>query len=203
MACDNYSNGSVFDVAVQGKWNNVSQTINTYQMLLISGGVTDIDTVSASLEEYFRVAYTIVKAICNAVQVFEGIKIAELDGDCATGLVPFDGGSLVGDLVNDPIPSGVAALISFPTGVKRVVLRKYIPGLDESVIGPSGNVGTASQNVVASFGDHLRSQLTYGGLTWRMAWRSPKLPSQNLLPIGQKVSAIPAYQRRRRAGTGN
>lgn len=203
MACDGYNNGSVFNVSVVGRWNNVSDIINSYQMYLVNGGPLDIDDVSESLRDVFDQLYDYVKLFCNVVTVWSGIKIAELDGDCATGLVAF-ASPITGSLSNDPTPSGVAALASFPTGIKRRVLRKYFGGLDESIIGPSGNISTAGTGLVQDAVDFLLTDMVGVGITWRYVYRSTidGVPT-NVFPRSGKANSIPAYQRRRRLGTGN
>lgn len=195
-----YQQGAQFRATVVGDASSAGDIINVYEYQMNNGSNVSGATVLTDLEVILRGLYTLVALINNAVTVWRGFRVEELDGSNATGLLPFVGGDITGALTNDPVPSGVSALILFPTGVKRVLLKKYFGVLDESEIGPSGNIPTATLNDLGDIAAYLLAVQSFNQ-DWSYGFKSPKTGTF-LIPDESTVSAIPAYQRRRKFRVG-
>lgn len=103
----------------------------------------------------------------------------------------------------DPLPSGVAALITAFTNVSKVRGRKFILGLSEGAC----NVGAWSVGVLAAMAD--------SALAWVLPFYSSD-PGSSWIPgvyhlkgmafvsfnYATNIPDIPAYQRRRKEGVG-
>jgi len=106
--------------------------------------------------------------------------------------------------IGDPLPSGVAALITWNTYVSKVQGKKYLPGLSEG----SQTAGLWIATVLS----HLASVAVqwisgFNGLTdsdshwYPGVWSAKTLGFQSFGTAGQ-IPDVPAYQRRRKAGVG-
>jgi len=109
-----------------------------------------------------------------------------------------------GGSIGDPLPSGVAALVTVSTDVSRVMAKKYWPGFSET--GQTAGLWVAG----------VLTAMANSGLAW--AWGyicthctdtslfpgvwSLKTGGFKLLTGAAEVSDVPAYQRRRKAGVG-
>jgi hypothetical protein len=199
MACD-LSNGGVVRASVYGKWNLVSDLVNSYQFQLVSGGPVSLSQEISDLRTLLEDLYDLVKEFCNVVSVFQGFHAEHLNGNCGTGNVPFTA-PIQGALTGDAIPPGVAALISFPTGVRRVVMRKYFGGLDSGVLDADGEIEATAYGDFNAVISYLMSPIVVGARTWRFGYQSPKTSTFEV-PFTNVLHTTPAYQRRRRPGTG-
>jgi hypothetical protein len=109
-----------------------------------------------------------------------------------------------GASIGDPLPSGVAALITVATDTSRVMSKKYIPGLSElgqtaglwvaGVLTHLAAVGLAWRN--GHVGTHTTDTSYFPGV-WSL-----KTGGFKLLTGSAEVADVPAYQRRRKAGVG-
>lgn len=107
--------------------------------------------------------------------------------------------------IDDPLPSGVAALVSAYTDTSKVMGKKYFPGLAEA--GQTAGVWVAG----------VLTALAAAGLAWVTSFASdgdgdtfynPGVYSTKALSFkfftpAAYVRDIPAYQRRRKAGVGS
>jgi hypothetical protein len=105
---------------------------------------------------------------------------------------------------DDPLPSGVAALITWNTYVSKVQGKKYFPGMSES--------RTTAGLWIATILAHLASVAVewiagFDGLSdstshwYPGVWSSKMLSFQSFGTAGS-IPDVPAYQRRRKAGVG-
>jgi len=196
MATCDINVGAVVQATVVGNFNGVSDVQNSFQFRYAAGDPLTLGEMGTVLVEIVEDIYTLVKAVCNVLQVWEGITASHLNGNCSTGFLPFDS-PIVGALATQPTPPGVAVLYSFPTGFKRVVPRKYFGALDESAISASGNISAGFSTELDALRDHMLGDLTTATTTWHYGYYSPKL-SEFVRPIAGKWSTYPAYQTRRK-----
>ena len=128
------------------------------------------------------------------------IKVTNVTTDTdlgETNFLDFTGGENVGD----PLPPGVALLVTFPTNTLRSRGRKFLPGLAEVQTADglfSGSVLTQAAlyavDIASPFlGASSGSALIAGVRTAAGLFRAFN---------GGSVSTVPAYQRRRKQGVG-
>jgi hypothetical protein len=105
--------------------------------------------------------------------------------------------------IGDPLPSGVAALMTAYTDTSRVVGKKYFVGLSETA-------QTAGLWVVGVLAAMLQSAIVWGtvfasgdaGSTWIPGVYSSKAVAFKGFTPAVATRDVPAYQRRRKQGVG-
>jgi hypothetical protein len=99
--------------------------------------------------------------------------------------------------------AGVALLIVLRTGISRVFGRKYLGGIITANIDTDGFWASALVTVGATFAAHLLGEFVGGTSTSTWLPGLIAKTGQFWSFIEAIVSAIPAYQRRRRKGAGS
>lgn len=143
---------------------------------------------------------------CINPQIVDNQTYVDIDGFNLTQDSPLPETSwpskTVGGSASDPTPSGAAALVTFRTNFSRRRGRKFLGVMGEGNIGANGQWNTTLMTNLATFGAQLLDPFVgqVSGETWLpVIWSVLKA---GMLPTEAVVSAIPAYQRRRRIGTG-
>lgn len=194
------NDGGIYEVRVRGRINNAADLVNVFQVKLLSGGPVDALDFGADLVDYFTQLYGYILPICNAVTVINDLIFSGLAGVNVAG--PFSMSDIDGDLTNNPVPFGVAGLISFPTGIKRVIMKKYWGVFDDSMLDASGNWSSTAVSAMATAAAHMAQPRTYNGRSIEYGYYSPKV-SAWVPAEGWNIKTLPAYQTRRRPGTGS
>lgn len=112
--------------------------------------------------------------------------------------------AFTGTNMTDPLPSGVAALVTAYTYISKVMGKKYVPGLaDDAVL-----AGAWVANVLSALADMAVEWITgFNSLAdatshwWPGVW-SLKTISFQSFQSAAAISDIPSYQRRRKEGVG-
>lgn len=103
---------------------------------------------------------------------------------------------------NDPLPNGVAGLVTLSTAQSKVRGRKFLAGIAENLT--SGSVFTGSTVLfLANFGVGLLTAFTgsTSGNLW--VWGVPTSTGGFQRFTAAQTTNIPAYQRRRKQGVGS
>jgi len=201
MATPIYNIGAIFRVTLIGKFNGTADVINVFEVINTD---TDGLTLQQAWDDCQGFAGAVALLAAQALNVnmeFLGARVAELDGDWASGFYPFTN-PIPGDLSNGAVPEGAAALMSFPTGVKRVIPRKYFGVLDNSMVSALGFLTSTCVGYFEDVGDLLMVPWEGTYASWEYGYNSPKTLGFER-PLGYSISTVPAYQRRRRRGTGS
>jgi len=175
--------------------------VNVFQFQkLDAGSITDQDVVDDFLE-IMRVIAEIVDALVKTVVVWQRIKVRNL----TTQLLVGDGSFspvIPGVSVTDPGAMGVCAVMSFPTNVSRVTMRKFFGPVAEGVLTSTGTIGSNPGTVqLATLADYLLDDIVVTNGTWRFGYLSPKT-GQFQVPLAAVINTEPGYQRRRKRGVG-
>lgn len=197
--------GDTFDATLLGESDDAGAVQNAFQWRLVSAGpVTDQDVIDDILNIMNDLA-DLIAAFTSVVVTWRGIRLRHRSGTPTYGEVDFPT-EVVGVLTGDPVPTGVAALTRFPTRRSRVQLRKFYGVLAESSIGGSGNISSSTLTDIALAADFLMGVNTDQEYTWEYGHcpdpSSVATCTQWDTPVAYSVEAVPAYQRRRRRGTG-
>jgi len=175
--------------------------INVFQYRKVSAGTAADSTVLTDFLAIMRAIAEIVDALVKATVVWRRIRVQSLSNNLLVGEATFSP-VIPGTEASDAGAMGVCAVVSFPTNVPRVTMRKYIGPLAEGVLGSAGLIGTnpgtvqLTTLVTAMLGDQAGPTDT-----WRFGYLSPKTGSFET-PTAGVVNIEPGYQRRRRRGTG-
>lgn len=190
----------VIKVTVKSSMPNGSVIENVYHLKKIGGG----DLSEADAMEDIVLWVTSLHDQLDDLQVTT-LTYDSVDAYNVTQDRPVSSSSLVGggDLAADPLPPGVAALVSCDTGVKRGVGRKYIAGISEALT-TGGEFVAGALVSLGEYADKLTEVYNSGATDsdWQ-AGIYRKFHNQFAPFIGWAVNAIPAYQRRRKPGVGS
>lgn len=172
------------------------------------GTETDYVLIATAIETALEIAYLAAETKMSINVDPVSLELAEWDfvGN------EFDGKSSVtatvpdGSTVGDPLPSGIAGLMRFPTAELRRQARKFIPGLVEAEV--AGDVISAAQ--VADYVTSaalLNNDIIAGGVTLRPCTfnstvGSPRFETSSDFSTTSIVNLLVAYQRRRQPGAG-
>jgi len=107
--------------------------------------------------------------------------------------------------INDPLPSGVAALVTAYTAISKVVGKKYFVGLSEAAqtagLWVTGVLAAMLQSGIEWISPFLSSD-TPPGSAWNPGVWSLKQAGFVTFATALSTRDVPAYQRRRKAGVG-
>lgn len=182
-------------------WQSTVTMIGTFYAAMAGGPVTDGDAV-ADLAEWVDRVYDTMDVLLSDDLVFVDLIIDKvLPTPSHLDTVPWPT-MTNGGAAGDPLPSGVAGLVSFSTQVFRRRGRKYIGGMAEAQL--LGGLWTSScLTAMATFGSEAGT--TFAGVNSGELWVPVvfSVLDETVGVITASVAhAVPAYQRRRRPGVG-
>lgn len=159
-----------------------------------------ITAVQFYLQELYKV---LVPSMSNQVQ-FLDINAYNRSQQSDLGVFNWQQSGWPGFDAGDPLPSGVAALITLPTLAGRTRGRKFFPGFTEA----STSGGRFTAGTLTGLGLAAAILLTTVGPVSGQVGLNYVVVSEGVgsflhrYPISANVNAIPAYQRRRKEGVG-
>lgn len=172
------------------------EVLNIYHAVS-PNSILDSDAV-ADLFEQLEIAHNHLLVQQSTAMVYESMTFWNKTQD---ELMSIESTSMAGTYNNDPLPPGVAALVTFPTLVSKVRGRKFIPGFGE---------GNTTDGLFAS--STLTDMSEYGAIIAApFIGASSALPWEFGVPLTGGGFAnfssyiarnVPAYQRRRKQGVG-
>lgn len=180
---------------------------NVYDVQVSTGaGGAALADMSTATRSWMRALYThILPDITTAVS-FDRIQVINRSQGTEVGTFSWDtsGGWTPGG-ASEPLPLGVSALVTLPTTAARTRGRKFFMGYTEGNNNSLAEWSTGAQNRLTSLGAWLLTAQPVGvaGMSWRyVVVREGVGAFTFYTPTGANVSAIPAYQRRRKQGVG-
>lgn len=195
---------SQFDVIrcdVIGDFAGSNAIINSYQLQKTSSGMIEVADLLDDMVEFGEAICDIIKALSTAATVYRRVRVENVTLQEVYGEANF-ATAIAGTVTGDPNASGVAALFYARTTIPRVILRKFYGVLSESLIGTQGGLNSTGQAVMADVVTFLSTPFSATNGTYEYGYLSP-VAAQWVVPTTFTFSTIPAYQRRRRAGSGS
>ena len=151
--------------------------------------------------EFLEAIYAIVRVVIPILSVFRDITVRNTTTSINHGVFPW--ATLVnGAAASNDLPPAVSSMISFPTGISRVTLRKYFGNVSTNQIAQPGTWSVTHQAQMVSAAAIMVVPFVATNGTWAYGHNSPKIPGW-IAPAVALVTSIPAYQRRRRQGRGS
>lgn len=190
----------VIRVTVKSSLPNGSSILNVYHLKKIGGGDLSESDALVDIINWVELLNEQLDDVQVTTLTYDSVDAYNVTQDRPVSSGALTGG---GTLAADPLPPGVAALISTDTGQKRGVGRKYIAGISEALT-TGGEFIAGALVDLAGYADLLTE--VYNSGTTDADWQAgiyKKLGAQFHPFIGWLVSAIPAYQRRRKPGVGS
>ena len=175
--------------------------IGVYQMryegvppLTDAAGINDVI-------EFLEAVYGIIQTILPILSVFRDITVRNktLGVNYGAFAWPF---LTVGAQPGNDQPPAVSSMVSFPTGVSRVTLRKYFGNMAVNQLAQPGTWLPTHQAVMSNVAAVLIVPFVATNGTWAYGYHSPVTTLWHA-PSTAIITNIPAYQRRRRQGRGS
>jgi len=195
------NNGAIERVYLDADYATATDIVGVYQFMLVDGGGIDYADMWDDVLAIMDSIAIILKAIVTAGTIWRGIRVEDLNGNNSSGPLPFDS-PVAGEGADGGIPSGVAALLNMPTGVKKVQLRKYVGVLDKTLAMSGVNLSAGAVSALTDLADVLMAPIPQNGRTYRYGYLSPKT-NTFLVPTSANIPLVPSYQRRRKVGVGS
>lgn len=201
------NDGDILRIAVRQTGATGNDLVNVYHADVTAGApATNADALT-DIRDWIDSAYSSMNAVIHGsvnpldikvdkVQLVGGIiQLIENIGTISWGTLYNPAGS------GDPLPSGVAGLVLLRTLVGKVFGKKFIPGMIE----PQINGDTLQSTVLSALAAYaLDFVVTYVGSAISLdGGILSTRTNQFEYFVEADVSSIPAYQRRRRPGTGS
>lgn len=193
--------GDVIRVDAVGLYDGTEDIINTFQYQLGALFAQTEADVLTDVRDIVAAFYGIVNALLVARTIFDRIRAYNLTQDVLLGELAFTT-PIVGTGGSNSDAPGIAGLLSLKTIYSRVVLRKYLGPLAKGLIDDDGNITTAGVAVLTNGAAYLLAQQAKPTGDYRYGYLSPVVGGF-VTPNTASVTNNPAYQRRRRRGTGS
>lgn len=175
--------------------------VNVFQFQKLDAGtITDQDVLDDFLA-IMRVIAEIVDALVKTIVIWDRIKVRNVTTGLLVGDATFSP-TIPGVSTTDPNAMGVAAVMSFPTNVSRVTMRKFFGPLAEGTLSSTGQLGSNPGTVqLVTLAAYLTDDIVEANGTWRYGYQSPKTGNFEI-PTAAIINLEPGYQRRRKRGVG-
>lgn len=173
---------------------------NVYQFRLDQvGGISD-GACMDDLADFLDDAYDLIDDLLADSVTFVDIDFFNKTTAQPMGVRPWPT-LTVGSSSGEPLPSGVAPLVVLQTGRNRVIGRKFLPQVGSGQV-VDGNWGSGFLTALAPFAAFLIGGFL--GTTSAAPWLPGVVDKLGVFWsfLTAVVGSEPAYQRRRRAGTG-
>jgi len=156
----------VVKVTASFQWDDTEEFQNVFHVSHKgTAGVSD-NLFHAEVEDWLESAYTTLLAYLSTKLDFASITTYNVTQDrpmYQTAWPTLTQGSDAGD----PLPTQCAALVSMPTGVKKVVGKKYVPGATETNSISGGSLSAAFKTALANFAAVIIADWVSGVITVR------------------------------------
>lgn len=195
------SDGDVLRCDLVADYDAGQDIVNTFQYRIGTPSTISDEDVLDDMMEIMTAIVNVIKAIMNAGTIWRKIRVRNLSTGALTGERAFSP-TIAGTLDTEAVPLGAAYLVTALTNVPNVRLRKFFGVADASVLTSNGNFTGASQTVMEGLVPLLLNDQAATNASYEYGYLSPKT-SSFLSPTAVTVTNIPAYQRRRRPGTGS
>ena len=193
----------ILECAARMEFDASEDVVNVFQFEYQSvAPLTDQQGVDDVIE-FLEAIYTIVRIAMVVLTTFRDIAVTNTTQGLAYGAFPWP--TLVaGAELQDPMVPGSAMLSNFATLTPGVQLRKYWGVLSEGHTGADALFTAAALAQLAPANALMLIPFVATNGTWQFGhFSSVPLPPAFITPTAAVVSAIPAYQRRRKQGRGS
>lgn len=154
----------VVRVTAKMSFESTEDILNVYHMKHTGSASATDAAFSTAAATWLEVIYTTILSYLSDEVTFETIEFYNVTQDRPMAEIPWPT-LTIGSDAGDALPLQCAALVSLPTGVKRVVGKKYIGGLTETNSINGGHVSAAAQTALAAFVVQLLNDYVSGTLT--------------------------------------
>lgn len=195
--------GDIIRVAARHEWLSTEDVVNVYHFEVFTpptGG--NVAAFVEDVAEHLSGAYEIIDGIIDDGLLPLDIDVYNITQDVPYGkttfIAPYTGGAATGDA----LPPQDAALLIWPTDVKRRIGRTYIGVLSEA----SQNAGILTGGTISTlltFMTFIRESVDLANASDIRLVVYSRSEGERTLPTAQRVQPLVATQRRRKRGRGS
>jgi hypothetical protein len=200
-----FTSGDIMKADLRWQVGNIGLAVNVFQAVLSQdtphaiADLTVLTGVGGWVSDILAPMATHVVVNCTVTDCNVYKKVGPLWNLVGPAPIVFTPGS-----IGDPLPSGVAALVTAYTGTSKVVGKKYLPGLSELaqtaglwVVGVLAAMLQSAVVWITPFALDPSSEGTFYPGVW-------SLKKAGFVGFVSSVATrdVPAYQRRRKQGVG-
>lgn len=193
--------GDIVRVDLVGEFNQTEDVVNSFRYEIVAAPASNGDLLD-DLKELIEIIVNIIDSVAAALMVWRSIRAYNESTSEVLGEAFFDT-PIAGKATGQPGAPHVAALLTMPTGIGRVVLRKYIGPVAESNIDDDGrwfatnasNIATAMAGVLIGNQNATNGTYRYGHFT--------QVVGAFVSPNAVVANTSLATQRRRRYNVGS
>jgi hypothetical protein len=194
------SAGDWIEVVTTGQLNATDADFNVYRFQLLEGSFASDEGLLDDLEELVTAILNTVKALYYTFMAWSNFKARNLTRDTAT-IYRTLASPILGTDANYSAAWGVCGLVSFPTEVARVILRKYYGPVAKDLLTSTGFLTAGATGILTDLSDLLLDEIETSFGLWQYSHPYGPLLA-DVRPVGSIITNVPAYQRRRKPGTG-
>jgi len=195
------NNGDVLEATARAEFNGVEDVVNVYQIKYTGASPKTDDAAMLEVADFLDTTYQIASSAQSTNLIYREISFRNLTQGLIMGSKPWPT-LTAGSGGGASNATGVAGLISLATGIAKVVLRKYLGGYIATVMEADGTFTSAFLAGLLAFGARLLDMATITGGNYEYGYLSPKTGSWEV-PTSVSATDVPAYQRRRKQGSGS
>ncbi len=188
------------EVAVVGEFDGTEEVVNVFQFNVDSVVGLTAGNYLDNFKELVEAILDIMDGLVTAYTIWRRFRVKNKTQDTATEYVELDAAH-PGTVAGESLPSGVALLSVFRTTAPKIVLRKYVGVPGETMNEYDGQWTTAALVGAANFVTLMLAQIVTTESAFTYGHWSPDTLSW-YEPSSGYINTEPAYQRRRRRGTG-
>lgn len=194
-------NNEVIEASAKMIFDGTDEQINVFQFRLASGGPLTDDEAIDDVLNIVNDLYSALYILQSILIIYDTIRLYNQSQSLLLGVHDWPTRTAGTETVH-PIPPGVCALVNFTTAVPKVILRKFFGGFTEDQNQDDGTWNGTLVTAVALVATNLLAPLVGSYGTWEYGYTSPKTLGW-VAPNGSSNNDIPAYQRRRKQGSGS
>ena len=167
----------VLQAAARLEYEGGEDCVNVYDFQYLDIGAQTAAVTAGDIVMIIEQLYTIALSIISITTTFRDIRIRNKTSGTLLGTYAFPT-LTTGSAVGDVLPHGVSQMISFPTNVPRVTLRKYLDRGTESGLIPPGVWAAAALAVQTSYAAALVAPIVTSGRNYQFGYLSPKITNK-------------------------
>lgn len=193
--------GQTMRLDLVGDTLGVFENVQSYQYVNVGiEGVSSAEALSDAVE-ILTALFAIVSQLHNIVTIFRKIRAQNVQTLELLGLELLDP-TWPGLVVDQLSTHQSTAVLSFPTVIPRVILKKMFGPLSEGSLDAEGLLTAGPQSLLAQAGAEMLSLQECTYTDWLYGYYSPKTLA-NEFPIGAQFITAPGSRRSRKPGVGN
>jgi hypothetical protein len=193
--------GETMRVDLIGDIDGGDELVQTYQFT--NEGQNNVSAAGslADAVEILTGLWTIVEQLLSTLAVFRRIRAQNVQTFQLLG-VEFLDPTLDGSRIEQMAPRQATAVLSFPTDVPRVIMKKMFGPITDDSCGADGILTEGMLSLLASTGAELLTLQEMTFSDWMFSYVSPKTLSVEY-PVGAQFISAPGARRSRKPGVGS